>query len=161
MICHDDRYAVEFVKAFAHCAERFRGIEKVFGRGRAEANDVLGFMMSSCLLRKPLQLSASLGSGVRFPGRPAFENVADVDLLAVLESAGGDDLVEQLTRCANKGEPLGVFVGARRFAEEADFGARLAIAEDRLRACGGELGAAGTRFDLGGEDFQLLAAVGE
>src|SRR5262249_55482311 len=53
---------------------------------------------------------------------------------------------------------LGVFVGAGGLADEADLDAGLTVAEDGLRAGGGELGTARASLDFPGEDLKGMAA---
>src|SRR5205807_1571191 len=67
-------------------------------------------------------------------GRAAFEDVADVNVLA-LEAHGADDPGQELPCLADKRLALGVFIGAWRFADEANRRIDPADAEYGLRAC--------------------------
>src|SRR5213080_4539323 len=51
---------------------------------------IFGRMAASCFRRNGLHEATSSGSGLRFSGGPAFQNVANVDILA-LEVDGFDD----------------------------------------------------------------------
>jgi hypothetical protein len=100
----------------------------------------------------PLEEGAALG---RFLGRriailrrAALEDVHDIDV-AALPAAGFDDLGQELTRAADEGLALAVFVRARRFAEEDDPRPRIADAEDGLLAGGRQLAAELAGFHLG------------
>jgi hypothetical protein len=101
--------------------------------GRPSVTMTLGRRMASCRTRNGLQVCISSSVGVRLPGGPALDHVADVDLLAG-ERHGGDHLGEELAGAADEGLALGVFVGAGAFAHEDKVGAGVADAEDGLRA---------------------------
>ena len=92
------------------------------------------------------QVWASSGSGVRFCGRTALDDVGDIDLFA-LEAHGLDHVVEQLAAAADEGHARCVFIRARAFADEHEAGVGVAVAEDELVAAFGE-GAAGAVADF-------------
>jgi hypothetical protein len=52
------------------------------------------------------------------PRRSTFDNVTDIDLVT-LHPAGRDNAIEELAGRSHKRLPLGVFVRARSFADEA------------------------------------------
>ena len=72
-----------------------------------------------------------VGLGVAVAGRPALEDVGDVDVLARVAHRL-DDLGEQLAGAADERLALDVFVGARRLAHEHQIRARVADAVDDL-----------------------------
>ena len=115
MISDHQRRAVERFPAAAQFAHRRAGPEKSFHRNGAERHNHFWFDdvdLFHQIRPAGLHFARSWCAISERTGRhvgTAFENVADVDLLA-RESAGGDDLVEELTRCADKGKPLGVFI---------------------------------------------------
>jgi hypothetical protein len=90
--------------------------------------------------------------------RAAFEDVANVDFFT-LEARRGNDLIEQLAGFADEGLALLVFVGARRFADEQNAGLGIADAEDRLRACRGQLAATGATLDFVSQNGQSRLTV--
>src|SRR5207244_1049546 len=64
-------------------------------------------------------------------GRPAFENIADINLFT-LHAAGRDDAVEQLPGGADERPTCGIFIGPRCLADEAKLRVELALAKDGL-----------------------------
>ena len=64
-------------------------------------------------------------------GRAPRHDIGDIDLGAV-EPDRGQHLVQQLTGAADERDALPILVGPWRLADEHDFGARLAGAEDEL-----------------------------
>src|SRR5262249_25479047 len=85
--------------------------------------------------------------GVTIFRRPAFEDVADVNIFT-LETDGLDDLRQQLARPADKRQTLLIFVIARSLADEYKFGAGISRPEDAVCALSCELTALGVA-DLG------------
>jgi hypothetical protein len=61
--------------------------------------------------------------------RPALHDVADVNVLA-LDADKLKHPVEQLSGASHKRESLLIFVSARAFADEHQFGVRVPLAED-------------------------------
>src|SRR5262249_8947119 len=85
---------------------------------------------------------AGLGRRGRAVARwAALDRIANVDFFS-LEAAGDDDAIEQLAGLTDEGLALPVFIGPRGFTDEAELGIDRPDAEDRLGACGGQLGAA-------------------
>src|SRR5262245_48082808 len=70
---------------------------------------------------------------VAVPGRPAFQDVRDVDV-ASLQADAGQKLIEQLPCLADERKALLVLVEARRLADEHQLGVRVTHAEHDLRA---------------------------
>ena len=67
--------------------------------------------------------------------RAALQDVGDEDVGA-LQPDAAEQLVEQLSRLADEGDPLLVLVEAGRLADEHQLGVRVSGAEDDLRASG-------------------------
>jgi len=62
-----------------------------------------------------------LGAGVPVAGRAAFEDVADVDIVAA-DPDLAEQSIEQFPRCPHEGDALFVLVAAGRLANEHHFG---------------------------------------
>jgi hypothetical protein len=105
------------------------GLEQSLCGARTEANDNFG--------RDGIELAEEEGRasgdliflGQAIFRRPAFYDVADVDVLAA-ESHGFDHLVQKFSGAADKGQPLRVFIGAGTFANENELGFGMAVGED-------------------------------
>ena len=78
---------------------------------------------------------------------PALEDVGDIDRIAG-QPHGLDDPREQLAGLADEGFALFIFVGARGFADEHEFGVDIADAEDHVFARGGQVRAFDAGHDL-------------
>src|SRR6266850_2533341 len=88
-------------------------------------------------------------------GRPAFQDVADVNVFA-LEGDGFDDLRQKLARAAHEGQTLLIFVVARRFAHKDEFGTGIPGAEHDVGPASGQLTALANadvpeKFELAGQ----------
>ena len=77
----------------------------------------VGRMEAICACRERGARLDLVGLRVPVAGRPALDDVGDVDVFA-REAHGFDDLREQLPGAANKRLALLVFVGARAFPDE-------------------------------------------
>jgi hypothetical protein len=64
-------------------------------------------------------------------GRSAFEDVADVDVLA-WETGSHEEQVEQLSGPAHERPAGPVLIPSRRLADDGDIGVRMTFAEDDL-----------------------------
>ena len=74
---------------------------------------------------------------VAVPGRPAHDDVRDIDVVA-LQPHAGEQSVQQLSGLTDERDPLLVLVEARSLADEHQVGARIAGAEHDLRPPLGE-----------------------
>ena len=79
----------------------------------------------------------------------AFDDVGDVDFLA-LKLHGYDHARQEFASLADERNALRVFVGARAFSDEHEFGGTAAIAEDRVRPSRAKRAAA-AGSDFGGQ----------
>src|SRR5262249_13953314 len=66
--------------------------------------------------------------------RSAFNDITDVDVIALQPHALLDHVGQELPGPADKGQPGAVFLGPRRLADKDDASDRRPLAEDRLRA---------------------------
>src|SRR5690606_9337175 len=71
--------------------------------------------------------------GIAVVVRPAFEQVADIDL-APLQLDGGQNPGEELSRLADEGYTLLVFVKAGGFADQNNVGGGISLAKDQVPA---------------------------
>jgi hypothetical protein len=69
--------------------------------------------------------------GLAIPRRTALDDVRDVNIFAA-QAHRFNHVVEQLTRAADEGFALRIFVGARSFAHEHQFGMRVANSENDI-----------------------------
>src|SRR5262249_52620778 len=126
---HDLRSAVR-EEAAAHPADAGGDAQEVLRCRGAEAANVLGVHQ----FQLPVQEGPAIGRLVRqrlaVAGRPAPKDIAYVHIFTP-HATGGDDPVEELTGGTDKGLALAVFIGAGRLADEAQFHAGVADAEDR------------------------------
>src|SRR5262245_66110603 len=102
----------------SHLPQRPRRVQQELDGRPAQAADELRpdqLQLSLQVLRAVLRLLELGGAVLR---RPALEDVADVDLLAE-EAARRQDAVEQLPRGPDEWLALGVLVGPRRLADQA------------------------------------------
>jgi hypothetical protein len=67
-------------------------------------------------------------------GRPAFDRIGDIDLLATNQIDGGQHVVEQLAGLADEGFALHILIRARPLADEQPVGLKVANPEHRLLA---------------------------
>ena len=75
-----------------------------------------------------------LGQGVPVVGRPALDNVGDVDVGVPVQIHGGQHLVQQLAAPAHKGLPLQILVFPGAFPHEHHLGLGVAHAEHHVVA---------------------------
>src|SRR5262249_49930890 len=92
--------------------------------------------------------------GITIFRRPAFEDVADVNIFT-LEVDGLDDLRQQLTRPADKRQTLLVFVIPRSLADEYKFSTGISGPEDDVCTLRCELAPLAVA-DLGTDGFEIL-----
>ena len=107
-------------------------------------------MSAICRSRYGRQASTSPRLGRAVAGRPALEDVGDVDVLAALHSERRQHVVEELPGLSDEGLALRVLLGARRLADEQPFGADVAHAGHRLLA-GAREAAGDAGIDVRGE----------
>src|ERR1017187_4275308 len=139
MVSDHHRNIVPLIPVAAHAGDAFLAVSQVFRRGRAERADGLG-ANGQQLAREELAADLHL---VRLRRavfrRAAFHHVADVDILAQQRNAfffrgAFDHLRQQLARAADERDTLRVFIRARTFAYEDQFGLLVAHAEDDFGA---------------------------
>ena len=117
--------------AAAQPRDRILGVQQRLRREGAERDHHLRLHDVDLPEQERLAAGHFVGLGVAVAGRPALEDVGDVDVLPRVAHRL-DDLGEQLAGAADERLALDVFVGARRLADEHQIGARVADAVDDL-----------------------------
>src|SRR5262249_50502227 len=132
-------HAVVVVPAAAQLRDRGLHAEQGLDRELPERGDHL--LADALELPEEEGLAALhlVGLWIAVLGRPALDDVGDVDVLAPELHPLGDDLGEQLPRPADERLALQVLVPPRSLPHEHQTGTRIAHTEDEMRAMGREL----------------------
>src|SRR5215472_8608434 len=109
------------------------GFQERLGRDRSEANNDFGRDDVELAQKKGRAGADFVFFGRAILWRAAFDDVADVNVFA-LQAHGFDHLREKFSGATNKRESLGIFVGARTFSHENEFGFCVSVAEDNCVA---------------------------
>src|SRR5438876_5305009 len=159
MVGAQDGDAVIVVEAATQFADTERRAGEPLGSGRAERAKVLGPDDRQLLLQKMPAIGDFVRQWRAVAGRPALEDVANVDLLPPHLHALGEDGVEKLSGGSDERFAEPIFFRSGRFADEAKLGIRIADAEDGLRAVLHESGAARAWPYLSVEKLQGVALL--
>jgi len=73
--------------------------------------------------------SGFLGAGLAVAGRAPEDGVGDIEVVAAGKADGGEHGVEQLAAGAAERDALNILLRAGGFADDHDFGFRVAVAE--------------------------------
>ena len=124
----------------------------------AEGTDELRADQIDLTFKEVTAIGAFSGQRRAIAWRSALEDIADVDFFAA-HAAGRQDAVQELPGGADERFAESVFVAARGFADDAEFGVHRSDAEDRLCPRGYELGTALAGSNLLGEDGEFASAL--
>jgi len=158
VVSTQDGDALVIVEFAAQAAQSEAGIEEVLRGAAAQGANEPGLHQFQLPVEKGAAIGHFVGQRRAIAGRPAFDDVANIDFVA-LEATGGNDPVEQLPGGADKGKPLGVFIRSGRLANEAQVHPRAAVPEHRLLARGDKLGTFATSRYFLSQELQGLAAI--
>ena len=155
MIGGEKRHAAKFEPLAAETRNGLLCAEQGLERDGAKANNDL--RMDDVELAKKERRAGFdfVGLGRAIFRRTAFDNVADVDILAA-ETHGFDHLREQFSGAADERQALDIFIVARAFADENEFRRGAARAEYDVGALLAEL-AAFAVADVGANAFESVA----
>ena len=98
---------------------------------RPHAADKLGPYQLQLTIQEWSAMASLLGGWIPVTRRTAFEHIENINLVT-FHLAGREDSIEQLPRAAYERLALSVFVGSRRFAQDAQSSPGIAHAKDRL-----------------------------
>src|ERR1700730_3439722 len=140
------RDATHLLPVPAKLANRRLGLKQRLHCEGAEANQHLALHEIDLTKQKRLARRDLVRFRIAVFGRPALDNIANIDLLTRESHATFDYIREQLTRSTDERLAAGIFIGAGSFADKHKLGVGVAYAEDQVRAKRGEL-ATGTVAD--------------
>src|SRR5438094_2030286 len=130
----DDPHSVQVEKFSSQPGNRRRRLSHRLGCKRPQAAHDLRTNGRKLLSQEWIARSHFVGLGVPILRGPAFQNVANVDILA-LEVDGFDDLRQELAGAAHEGQSLLVFVVTGSFADEDEF--RIGVTRAENDVCTG------------------------
>ena len=151
----DERRAAVLERATAEPRDRILRLQQRLRGERPQRDDDLRPNAVDLLKEERLAGLDLVRLGIAVLGRPALDDVGDVDLVAP-KPDGLDDLREELARAPDERDALNVFVRAGRFADEHQIRRRVAHTEHDLPAA--QLVQLATRAvaDLGADPLQCL-----
>ena len=153
----NDADSVHIEKFAAQLRNRRRSLEDGLRGKGAETADDFRFDGGELPSKKWITSGNFIRLGIAIVRRPAFENVADIDLFA-LQIDGFDDLGEKLAGAADERQALLVFVVAGSFTDEYQFGIGIAGAKNDVRARWSELAALAVA-DFSANEIETLGAA--
>ncbi len=104
-----------------------------------------------------MHAATSSFSGARFSGRAALQHTFGYVDFATAQAHRFDHLIQQLAGAAYEGEALYVFIVARAFADEHQFGAGVACAEYDFVATAVQFAASAIVAEVGADAFERVA----
>lgn len=129
-----DRDALVRLPGAAQLRDALFRDEQVLRRHVAEGHDDLRVDGTDLFLHEADAGFDLVWFGIAVPRRAAFDDVADVDVLALQLHALDNDVRQELAGLSDKGSGLLVFFKARPFTDEYDRGLRVPFAEDYIRS---------------------------
>lgn len=115
------RDAIQFMANAAQSCQRLLGLQQILGGDSANGEDDFGLNQLNLPLQKGMAGSYFLGLRIAITGRSAFEDIGDVNLLA-LQTDGAQHFVEQLPGDANERLALQVLVLPRCLTNQQPVG---------------------------------------
>src|SRR5262245_17893210 len=136
----DNTHAIHIEKLPAQLGNRRGNLKHRLSSKCAEAADNLRPNRCELAPEEWIARGDFIRLGIAIIRRPAFQDIADVDVFA-FEVDGFDDPGQQLACASDKRKTLLVFVETGGFADEDEFGLGIAGAEDDVGATRSELAA--------------------
>jgi len=157
MIGHASGNSSHVVPAAAKSTQCFVAVEQVLGRHAPQSDEHPRAYQIDLAVEVPSTLSGFVRRRVAIVGRPALDDISDVDILPV-ETDRLDDLRQELARPSDKRQTLPILFGSRPFADEHQLGLGIAGAEDNTLAAGAQIAERATHR-LFAHDIELLVGL--